>query len=75
MMLRITYYATGWRNGCRVTLANVCGNTFDDFYIDSNRWYLCNSAAEQESLLLGIARRDYPEIQWDHAHYVEIHNA
>ena len=36
--LRITYYAEGHRNGCKVTLDNVCGMVYDDFIIDANRW-------------------------------------
>ena len=35
----------------------------------------CNSAREKESFLLNIARRDYPEVEWESAHTVEIHNA
>ena len=36
--LRITYYAEGHRNGCKVTLHDVCGMVYDDFIIDANRW-------------------------------------
>lgn len=32
--LRITYYAEGHRNGCKVTLHDVCGLVYDDFIID-----------------------------------------
>ena len=39
--LRITYYAEGHRNGCVVTLHDVCGLVHDDFIIDANRWYSC----------------------------------
>ena len=74
-MLRITYYAEGHRNGCKVTLYDVCGRTYDDCIVASSRWYGCNSAREQESFLLNIARRDYPEVEWESAHTVEIHNA
>ena len=31
---RITYYAEGHRNGCKVTLHDVCGLVYDDFIID-----------------------------------------
>ena len=74
-MLRITYYAEGHRNGCKVTLNDVCGRTYDDCIVASSRWYGCNSAREKESFLLNIARRDYPEVEWESAHTVEIHNA
>jgi len=73
-MLKITYYAEGRRNGCKVTLHDVCSHTYDDFTVDLRRWQSCNSSREQEILILGIARRDYPEVNWEHAHYVEIHN-
>lgn len=35
--LRITYYAEGHRNGCKVTLHDVCGMVYDDFIVDANR--------------------------------------
>lgn len=72
-MLRITYYADGIRNGCATTLNDCCGNTYDDFVISADSWNRCNTAKDQEDLLLSIARRDYPYVDWKHAHYLEIH--
>lgn len=73
--LRITYYAEGHRNGCKVTLHEVCGWIYDDVIIDANRWYFCSSASEQEAILLATARIRYPEVNWERARYTEIHNA
>lgn len=60
-MLRITYYAEGHRNGCKVTLSNVCGRTYDDCIVASSRWYGCNSAREKSlsfsTLLEGTIRK------------------
>lgn len=59
-MLRITYYAEGHRNGCKVTLSNVCGRTYDDCIVASSRWYGCNSARKSLSfstLLEGTIRK------------------
>lgn len=72
-MLEITYYAEGHKsNGNKVTLADVTGgHTYDKFTIAESRWYHCNTPREEEALLLGIARRDYPEVHWEHAHRVE----
>ena len=50
-MLRITYYAEGHRNGCKVTLSDVCGRTYDDCIVALSRWHGCNSAREKESFL------------------------
>lgn len=44
---RITYYAEGHRNGCKVTLHDVCGMVYDDFIIDANRWNLCHNSFDQ----------------------------
>lgn len=73
--LRITYYAEGHRNGCKVTLHDVCGLVYDDFIIDANRWNLCGGASGQEAIILATARIRYPEVNWESAHYTEIHNA
>lgn len=73
MNFEITYYAEGHRNGSKVTLADVCGHTFDTFTVSERRWYGCNTPRDEESLILGVARRDYPEVKWEHAHRVEIH--
>ena len=72
--LRITYYAEGHRNGCKVTLHDVCGLVYDDFIIDANRWYSCSNS-EREAILLGTARIRYPEVIWESAHDVQIHDA
>lgn len=73
--LRIRFYAEGWRHGCKVTLGEVCGNTYDDFIVDSFRWNTCHTPQEQEAVMLGVARVRYPEVDWESAHYVEIHQA
>lgn len=75
MKLRITYYAEGRMNGCKCTLADVCGNVYDDFLIDFNTWSRANTGPAQENIILRMARRDHPEADWEKAHYVEIHNA
>lgn len=72
--LRITYYAEGHRNGCKVTIHDVCGMVYDDFIIDANRWY-CSSASEREAIILATARIRYPEVNWESASEREIHNA
>ena len=72
--LRITYYAEGHGNGCKVTLHDVCGLVYDDFIIDANRWYSCREN-ERETIILATARIRYPEVNWESAHYTEIHNA
>lgn len=74
--LRITYYAEGHRNGglCLVTLRDVCGQIYDDVIIDAHRWYSC-TASERKTILLATARTRYPEIIWESAHDVQIHNA
>lgn len=73
--LRITYYAEGHRNGCKVTLHDVCGQVYDDFIIDTNRWNLCHTSSDQEAIILATARLRYPEVNWERAHYTEIHQA
>lgn len=73
--LRITYYAEGNRNGCKVTLHDVCGRVYDDFIIDTNRWNLCHNSFDQEAIILATARLRYPEVNWERAHYTEIHQA
>lgn len=74
-MLRISYYAEGHKNGRKVTLYDCCGHTFDSCVVAESRWRSCNTAREQESFLLNIARRDYPEVDWERAHYEEIKQA
>lgn len=77
MKLEITYYAEGrLANGNRATLADVnSGSCFDKFTIDLRRWHACNSAREQEALLLSMVRLKYPEATWYHAHVIEMRNA
>lgn len=58
--LRITYYAEGHRNGCKVTLHDVCGMVYDDFIIDANRWNLCGGASGQEAYHLGNSTHQIP---------------
>lgn len=71
--LEISYYAEGHKsNGNKVTLADMNGHTFESFIVDERRWRHCDTPREQEALLLGVARRDFPEVNWEHAHYVEI---
>lgn len=72
--LRITYYAEGHRNGCKVTLHDVCGLVYDDFIIDANRWYSCREN-ERETIILATARIRYPEVNWERAHDTEIYDA
>ena len=72
-MFRITYYAEGHLGNRKVTLVDVCGKTFDDFVIDEMRWHHANTPREQEAIILGVARREYPEVNWEKAHYTEIH--
>ena len=72
--LRITYYAEGHRNGCKVTLHDMCGLVYDDFIIDANRWYSCRES-EREAILLATARIRYPEVNWERAHCSGIHDA
>lgn len=72
---RITYYAEGHRNGCKVTLHDVCGLVYDDFIIDANRWNLCSRASEQEAIILATARIRYPEVNWERAAVVRFINA
>ncbi len=74
-MLRITYYAEGHKNGSRVNLNDVTGSVFQDFLIEESRWNRAGTARGQEEIILGIVRRDYPEVQWEKAHYTEIHQA
>ncbi|MBR6827770.1 MAG: hypothetical protein IKM76_06380 [Prevotella sp.] len=59
----------------RINLNDVSGCVYQDFLIDESRWYRANSAREQEAIILGAVRRDYPEAEWEKAHYTEIHNA
>lgn len=73
--LRITYYAEGHRNGCVVTLHDVCGLVHEDFIIDANRWYSCRTASEQEAIMLATARIRYPEVNWERAAVVRFINA
>ena len=72
--LRITYYAEGHRNGCKATITEVCGQVYDDFIIDANRWFRC-SDKEKETIMLATARIRYPEVNWESARYTEIHSA
>jgi len=71
-MIRVTYYAEGRLHGSKCTLVHVCGKVFDDFVIDEGRWYSASNR-EQEQIILGVARREYPEAEWEHAHHTEIH--
>lgn len=73
--LKISYYAEGHSNGRKVTLYDFCGHTYDEFTIELGRWQHCDTVRERQNLLLNIARRDYPEANWESAHVVEIHNA
>ena len=72
--LRITYYAEGHRNGCKVTISEVCGRVWDDFIIDADRWYRCRES-EREAIMLATARIRYPEVNWESATVREIHGA
>lgn len=74
-MLRITYYAEGRLNGSRITLNDVSGSVYQDFLIEASRWYRATNVHEQEAIILGVARREYPEAQWERAHVVEFHDA
>lgn len=74
--LRITYRAEGWRNGCRMTLADLNGGrTFEDVIIDNERWYGLHTDAERENLLLSLTRMKYPEVDWYLTRCFEIHHA
>lgn len=77
MKIEIEYYAEGrLANGNKATLADVTGGySFDKFTIDLSRWHACDTAREQEALLLGVARREYPEVTWTHAHVIEMRQA
>lgn len=73
MEVKVVYSAEGHHiNGCRVLVGEFCGGGFDEFTIDSNRWYMCNTPHEKEALMLNIARLRYPEVNWEHAHYIEV---
>jgi hypothetical protein len=70
--LKITYSAEGRYQGSKVDLRRFCGKVYDDFTIDSSRWQQADTPREQERILLGVARREYPEADWEHASVVEI---
>jgi hypothetical protein len=74
-MLRITYYAEGRLNGSRINLHDVSGSVYQDFLIEESRWHRASNVHEQEAIILGVVRREYPEANWEKAHYTEIHNA
>ena len=74
--LRITFNAEGhFSDGRKAVISEVCGSVWDELIIDSDRWYRCNTAQEQEAILLGTARNRYPEVNWEYASYIEIKQA
>ena len=74
-LIKITYSAEGRLNGRKATLYDVCGRTFDEIVVDAARWRQCDTPSEQRNFLLNIARREYPEVDWEYAQYSNITSA
>ncbi len=71
-LLKITFSAFGNRNGSRVDLRDYCGNVYGEMTINAERWYRTNN---KKAILLGYIRREYPEVEWFEASYIEIKQA
>ncbi len=67
--LKIIFRAYGNRNGSRVDLREYAGDVYDEMVISAERWY---RTSNKEAVLLGYVRKEYPEVDWFDASYVEI---